>query len=177
MKLFIIQKLRKNDNDNPDPIRIPIELGGFEMTIEPENAFAIVVDDDHIHLDILHFMLRRIGIKHVEAFSNSHDAFNRIKEKSPDLIVSDWNMDPINGLQLLSMVRMKKQTSKIPFIMATANISEEYWKRAIEAGVTDFLFKPLDFKVFRGAVLETLRHGPCNGLRQTARILAKIRTP
>jgi DNA-binding response OmpR family regulator len=126
------------------------------MTLD-KNAFVIVVDDDDTYLRMLTFMIRRAGVGRVEAFSNVEEAFARAIERRPDVIVSDWNMDPTDGLEFLKMTRANERLAHTPFIMATANVAEEYWRRAIEAGATDFLFKPLGMKeiyeAVRGALL------------------------
>lgn len=141
--------------------------------IEKERAFVIVVDDDDIHLNMVSFMLRRMGIAIVESFSNAEDALARAMEKRPDLIVSDWNMEPMDGLQLLKLVRQHPPTTSVPFIMATANITECHWRQAIEAGVTEFLFKPLNFSTLQEAVLDTLSNAPSVNRDRIPKILAR----
>ena len=114
---------------------------------------VVVVDDDRMHLEMMEMVLRRIGILDVRGFSDAEEAFASAQLKRPDLIISDWNMDPVDGLQLLKWIRETSFTSDVPFIMATANCSESYWIKAIEAGVTEFLVKPLKLQVLEDAIL------------------------
>lgn len=144
--------------------------------IENENAFVIVVDDDDTHLNMVSFMLRRMGIAIVESFSNADDALARAMEKCPDLIVSDWNMEPMDGLQLLKLVRRNSQTTSVPFIMATANITEGHWRQAIETGVTEFMFKPLSYASLREAVSDTLSQAPSGRRNRIPKILTRLKT-
>jgi len=121
-----------------------------------EEAVVYVVDDDTTHLSMMHFMLRRIGFKNVKMFSEVELAFEQMQIQPPDLIISDWNMDPIDGFQFLKMVRRNVDLTATPFIMVTANTSEHYWRDAIIAGVMEFLPKPLSVYTFRQAVMIAL---------------------
>jgi two-component system chemotaxis response regulator CheY len=121
-----------------------------------EEAVVYVVDDDTTHLSMMHFMLRRIGFTNVKMFSEVELAFEQMQVQPPDLIISDWNMDPIDGFQFLKMVRRNVDLTATPFIMVTANTSEYYWRDAIIAGVTEFLPKPLSVNTFRQAVMIAL---------------------
>ncbi len=121
-----------------------------------ERAVVYVVHDDAMHLSMMHFMLRRIGFANVKMFSEVELAFEQMQVQPPDLIISDWNMDPIDGFQLLKMVRQNVDLTATPFIMSTANTSEHYWWAAIIAGVTEFLPKPLSVDTFRRAVMIAL---------------------
>ena len=115
-----------------------------------------VVDDDQVHLESMSFMLRRMGFSRVDAFSNAEEAWEYLLDNSPTLIVSDWNMDPITGLDLLKLVRAHAGLKSTPFLLVTANNSEDYWKTAINAGVTEFMFKPLNLRDFQTSVLMAL---------------------
>lgn len=115
-----------------------------------------VVDDEPVHLSMMQFMLRRIGFAQVRIFTDAISAYERMESEKPDLIISDWNMDPVDGLELLKMVRKNGSTTSVPFIMVTANASEQYWRDAIAAGATEFLFKPLRLDIFRDAVMIAL---------------------
>jgi len=121
-----------------------------------KDKIIYVIDDDSVHLEMMRFMLRRIGFVHIETFADAESAFEHMQIEKPNVIISDWNMDPVDGLQLLKMVRLNDFLTEVPFIIVTANTSEHYWRDAIMAGVTEFLFKPLNFDVFREAVMIAL---------------------
>ena len=106
---------------------------------------VVVVDDDRNFLDAMKAMLKRVGFTSIHAYDNVEDAWIHIQQDTPNLIISDWNMDPINGYEFLLMMKFEEHSRNIPFIMNTANMSEEYWVKAIGAGADDFLVKPFSF--------------------------------
>src|SRR5690606_13446166 len=61
-----------------------------------------------------------------------------------DLIISDWNMDDIDGLTLLKVIRKHPRTQAMPFIMATGRSDKEQVKEAISFGVNNYIIKPFD---------------------------------
>ncbi len=111
-----------------------------------------VVDDDAVHLEIMSFMLRRMGFRDVVTFSGAEEALDYVSSHDVHLIVSDWNMSPMSGMEFLEKVRSSDRLKHTPFLMVTANCSESYWRDAIKAGATEFLFKPLSLHAFMSAV-------------------------
>src|SRR5208337_1053783 len=63
-----------------------------------------------------------------------------------DFILSDWNMAPMDGMDLLRCVRANRHLSKIPFVLMSADLSLNSWRKAIDAGATDFLVKPFSWE-------------------------------
>jgi two-component system, chemotaxis family, chemotaxis protein CheY len=105
----------------------------------------VVVDDDRSFLDAMKAMLKRIGFQNIYAYDNVEDAWSHIQRDAPSLIISDWNMDPINGYEFLLMIKFEEHSRNIPFIMNTANMAEDCWVKAIGAGADDFLVKPFSY--------------------------------
>lgn len=103
---------------------------------------ALAVDDDRSFLQSMRMMLRVGGFEETAGAGDVEDALAFLQKRRVDLIVSDWNMDPYDGLHLLRLVRANPATRHIPFILVTASLSEEAWRQAIEFGATDFLVKP-----------------------------------
>lgn len=103
---------------------------------------ALAVEDDRSFLQSMRMMLRVGGFAETEGAGDVEEALALLARRSVDLIVSDWNMDPFDGLHLLRAVRRNAATQDIPFILVTASLSEEAWRQAIELGATDFLVKP-----------------------------------
>lgn len=107
---------------------------------------VLLVEDDPAFLETAKLMLRRIGFHRIEAVSDAETARERLAAVPIDLVVSDWNMEPTSGFDLLVHVRGEARLSDMPFILMTANLSEDYWRSAIQAGASDFLRKPFAFK-------------------------------
>lgn len=105
-------------------------------------TLALAVDDDRNFLQSVRMMLRVGGFAETEGAGDTEEALAILKQRKVELIVSDWNMEPLDGLELLRRVRADRETAHIPFILITASLSEDAWRGAIELGATDFLVKP-----------------------------------
>ncbi|MFN3890452.1 MAG: PleD family two-component system response regulator [Beijerinckiaceae bacterium] len=103
---------------------------------------ALAVDDDRNFLQSMRMMLRVGGFDETLGASDVEEALALLDRRDVDIIVSDWNMDPYDGLYLLRAVRADPANRHIPFILVTASLSEQAWRSAIELGATDFLVKP-----------------------------------
>ena len=103
---------------------------------------ALVVDDDRSFLQSMRMMLRVGGFEETEGAGDVDEALAVLQRRPVDIIVSDWNMEPHDGLHFLRLVRANPATRGIPFILVTASLSEDAWRQAIEFGATDFLNKP-----------------------------------
>ena len=117
-----------------------------------------VVDDDRPNLNMIRAMLETMNIKDIRCYSDAVHAWSDIQVTAPDFIISDWNMEPVSGIELLRQVRSDRSLCATPFVMVTANTSEDYWKQAIEAGVSEFLFKPLPLAMFRDTIYDVCAH-------------------
>ncbi len=114
---------------------------------------AIVVDDDIVYLRMVGLMLKRIGFGDVHHFAGADEALDWLEAEQTDLIVSDWDMPTINGLEFLKAVRSSPKMMETGFILNTGNLLEMYWTQGIQAGASFFLFKPFGFPAFRDAVI------------------------
>jgi two-component system chemotaxis response regulator CheY len=113
---------------------------------------AMVVDDDVVYLRTVGLMLKKIGFADVQQFTGADEALEWLDAEPTELIVSDWDMPTINGLEFLKAVRSSPKTMATAFILNTGNLSETYWTQGIQAGASFFLFKPFGFPDFRDAV-------------------------
>jgi two-component system chemotaxis response regulator CheY len=111
---------------------------------------VLLVDDSSTHRVIVRNLLTELGINDVDEASNGKDAIAKIHEKKYDLVISDWNMEPMNGQQLLVNVRAEKQFAKLPFILMTAESAVSKIVDAKNARVSSFINKP-----FNAGALET----------------------
>jgi len=120
--------------------------------MKPHLSHAVIVDDDRSSLEAMGFLLRRAGFTRVARFARADEALAYVKRHGADLIVSDFQTAPMNGLAFLRAVRCHPRLWRAPFLMVAASRDETQWKLSIEFGVTEFLFKPLSARDFRDAI-------------------------
>jgi two-component system chemotaxis response regulator CheY len=118
------------------------------MTTDP-NMAILVVDDYNTMVRIIRKLLKQIGYENVDEASNGEEALTKIKAKNYGLIISDWNMEPMTGFDLLKHVRADEGTSKTPFILVTAESKPENVMAAQKAGVSSYLVKPFSAPVLK----------------------------
>jgi two-component system chemotaxis response regulator CheY len=111
----------------------------------------VLVVDDYLNMRrLMRNMLRQIGVHNSAEAADGPAALELMRKNSYDLIISDWNMEPMSGLQLLQTIRNDQIFSRIPFIMVTG--TPEAAARAKQIGADDGLVKPLS----AGALKEAL---------------------
>ncbi|MDZ4790673.1 MAG: response regulator [Hyphomicrobiales bacterium] len=118
------------------------------MAIDP-NLAILVVDDYSTMVRIIRKLLKQIGFENVDEASNGEAALEKIRAKPYGLIISDWNMEPMTGFQLLQKVRADGATAATPFIMVTAESKADNVVAARNAGVSDYLIKPFNEKILK----------------------------
>jgi chemotaxis signal transduction protein/ABC-type nitrate/sulfonate/bicarbonate transport system substrate-binding protein/AmiR/NasT family two-component response regulator len=113
------------------------------MTVDKEMKI-LVVEDSGITRKMEIKILKELGFNQIVEATDGLEAIQKLEgvEKGVQLIISDWNMPNKNGYDLLVWVRGNKETSQIPFIMATAQGEKKVTAKAEEAGVTNFITKP-----------------------------------
>ncbi|MGA3302023.1 MAG: response regulator [Methylovirgula sp.] len=104
----------------------------------------LVVDDYHTMVRIIRNLLNQIGFENIDDASNGEEALAKIKSKRYGLIISDWNMEPMSGFQLLQKVREDSSRADIPFIMVTAESKTDNVIAARKAGVNHYIVKPFN---------------------------------
>jgi two-component system chemotaxis response regulator CheY len=119
----------------------------------------LVVDDEEVALTLVTRLLERIGFTDIDTAMNGVQARARMEDKPYGLVVCDWNMPEMNGLDLLKIVRADETWKKLPFLMTSIDGSLERVKIARLAGVSAFLLKPFDETKLR-AKLEEVLVGP-----------------
>jgi two-component system, chemotaxis family, chemotaxis protein CheY len=119
----------------------------------------LVVDDEEIALALVSRLLTRIGFGDIDRAHNGVVACDMLKAKKYGLVICDWNMPEMNGLDLLKIVRADDRWKRLPFLMTSIDGSLERVKLARLAGVSAFLLKPFDETKLR-AKLEEVVSGP-----------------
>jgi two-component system chemotaxis response regulator CheY len=103
---------------------------------------VLVVDDYATMLRAMTSVLERLNFKDIDQAQDARQALNLLDAKSYGLIISDWDMLPMSGLELLQAVRGNERLSKTPFILATAESTPEREAAAQAAGASGYIAKP-----------------------------------
>ena len=109
----------------------------------------LIVDDYKTMLRIVRNLLKRVGFENVDEAAGGTEAFNKMKEKKYGLVISDWNMEPVTGLDLLKQVRGNGSTKDIPFIAITAESTAENVIATKEEGVSNYIVKPFNAETLK----------------------------
>lgn len=121
------------------------------------NQPVLVVDDYKTMTRIIRNLLRQIGFVDVDDAGDGTEALERLKERQYGLIISDWNMEPMTGYDLLKQVREDPETSGIPFIMITAEAKSDNVVAAKQAGVSNYIVKPFNAQTLREKIESVLQ--------------------
>ena len=105
---------------------------------------VLVVDDYNTMIRIIRNLLKQLGFENIDDASDGSEALNKMRGKKYGLVISDWNMEPMTGLQLLKEVRADMKLKGTPFIMVTAESKTENVVAAKEAGVNNYIVKPFN---------------------------------
>ena len=111
---------------------------------------VLIVDDYKTMLRIIRNLLKQIGFENVDDASDGSAALAKMVGKKYGLVISDWNMEPMTGYDLLREIRASPELSQTPFIMITAESKTENVIAAKKAGVNNYIVKP-----FNAATLKT----------------------
>lgn len=110
---------------------------------------VLIVDDFLTMRRIVRKILRDLDFENILEAEDGSAALDLLKVNKIDLIVSDWNMPRMTGLELLKAVRSNEATKDIPFLMVTAEAQKENIVEAVKARVSNYIVKP-----FTAATLE-----------------------
>jgi len=116
----------------------------------------LIVDDYKTMLRIIRNLLKQLGFNNVDEATDGSAALQKLRDKEYHLVISDWNMEPMSGMQLLTEVRADIKLKELPFIMITAESKTENVIAAKEAGVSNYIVKPFNaatLKIKLSAVL------------------------
>lgn len=114
-----------------------------------KNMRILVVDDYSTMTRILRNLLNQLDFRNVDDASNGSDAFDLLHQADYGLVFSDWNMQPMTGIELLRKVRADNALKHIPFIMVTAESKTENVIVAKQAGVSNYIIKPFNVKTLQ----------------------------
>ena len=113
---------------------------------------VLVVDDYKTMVRIIRNLLTQLGFEDIDEAADGTEALAKLKERKYGLVISDWNMQPMTGYDLLKNVRSDESLQTIPFIMVTAEAKTENVIAAKKAGVSNYIVKPFNAQTLKGKI-------------------------
>ena len=135
-------------------IRLP-SRGNVLMAIDYSKS-VLVVNDMPSMTQIITSLLRKIGFTNIEAASNGWEALAKMKNEKFGLVVSDWQMEPMDGQELLETIRAIPTIASTPFIMVTAHPERTRIVSAKKAGANGYIGIPFTLATLKSKITETL---------------------
>ena len=143
------------------------------------DRLKILVVDDNAHMrKLVTTILNAFGVIQIQEAENGQRAWTILREFNPDVIVLDWVMENMSGLELVQMLRTNPQTPNpfVPVIMLTGHTSLDHVMQARDAGVNEFIAKPVSVKTMMSRLVAVIEHprpyvrtsayfGPCRRRR------------
>ncbi len=121
------------------------------MALDPSIP-VLVVDDYKTMIRIIRNLLKQLGFEDVDEAADGTEALGKMKERRYGLVISDWNMEPMTGYELLKQVRSDSSLSKTPFIIVTAESKTENVIAAKKAGVNNYIVKPFNAPTLKSKI-------------------------
>jgi len=121
------------------------------MALDPSMP-VLVVDDYGTMVRIIRNLLRQIGFADVDDAKDGTTALEKLHSRRYGLVISDWNMEPMTGYDLLRQVRADPGLGEIPFIMVTAESKTENVIAAKKAGVNNYIVKPFNAHTLKSKI-------------------------
>ena len=109
----------------------------------------LVVDDYQTMVRIIRNLLKQLGFEDIEEASDGIAALSKLRARPYGLVISDWNMEPMTGYELLRRVRADEALKETPFIMVTAESKTENVIAAKRAGVSNYIVKPFNAQTLK----------------------------
>lgn len=109
----------------------------------------LIVDDYKTMLRIVRNLLQKLGFSNIDEAMDGTDALEKLRGRQYGLVISDWNMQPMTGYELLQKVRADTALKALPFVMVTAESKVENVVAARNAGVNNYIIKPFSAEVLK----------------------------
>lgn len=129
------------------------EANNNPTDVVKQEVKILVVDDVMSARKVVVRLLNQIGFDAIEQASNGKEALNRLSVGDIQLVLSDWNMPQMDGLQLLSEMRNSDAFKNIPFMLITGSSDKDSVKKALTSGVSDYVIKPFNAEVLKDKIV------------------------
>ena len=143
-----------------------------------ERLKVLVVDDNQHMRKLVVTILQAFGVVQIFEAADGDRAWAMMREANPDVVILDWMMEGLSGIDLVKMVRTSSQTPNpfVPIVMLTGYSKAEYVRLARDAGCNEFLAKPVSVKAIMSRLVAVIEHprpfvrtkfyfGPCRRRR------------
>ena len=124
------------------------------------NMPVLIVDDYNTMVRIIRNLLKQIGFKNIDDANDGTEALAKMQQCKYGLVISDWNMEPMTGYDLLQQVRADPGLSTTPFIMVTAESKTENVIAAKKAGVSNYIVKPFNAQTLQHKIQAVFEDPP-----------------
>jgi two-component system, chemotaxis family, chemotaxis protein CheY len=121
-----------------------------------KNLRILIVDDYKTMLRIVRNLLKQLGFNNVEEATDGSMALQMCRVQEYGLVISDWNMEPMTGLQFLKELRADDKLKGTPFIMVTAESKTENVIAAKQAGVNNYIVKPFNAETLKKKMIAVI---------------------
>lgn len=143
----------------------------------PKNTRILVVDDITAMLNLTVSLLRGMELMNVSTATNGQNALKLLRSQPFDLVLADWNMPVMNGLQLLQQIRADAKLFRLPFLMITAECDRNRITEAIASGVSGMLIKPYKTGQLEERILKALKSAPLTRTAAPSTLSASVASP
>jgi two-component system chemotaxis response regulator CheY len=116
----------------------------------------LIIDDSITMRRIIANILGRLGYPEVVHASNGREALDKLATEAIDIVVTDWYMPEMNGLDFVRALRTTPATSHIPIVIVTANAASDDIQQALELGVNSYILKPFTVETMRDKIAALL---------------------
>lgn len=121
------------------------------------NREILIVDDTAVLRNIMKMQLQRMGFFHIHEAPDGCEAMKILQAQRIDLVISDWNMPVMNGVELLREIRGNAVLQDIPFIMVTAEASTAKISMALQLKVDELILKPFTMEILERKIIRVIQ--------------------
>ena len=126
------------------------------MVIDKLMVKILIIDDNTANILLLSKMLKIAGYNNIKTLNDSRDVLDTISSYMPDLILLDFRMPYMDGIEVINTLKSVKGYNNMPIIMISAENDNEYYKKALASGAVDFITKPFNYNDIISKIENTL---------------------
>jgi two-component system chemotaxis response regulator CheY len=121
------------------------------------NLDVLLAEDDPVTRRMVRGHLRRLGVQNIRQAEDGRAALEEITRQKPQVLITDWGMPRVNGLQLLQIIRKHEALKSLPVLMITSRSEKEYILTAAQEGVSSYIVKPFDAQTLETKLSKILK--------------------